>query len=541
MDRDKYVLGADFGSDSVRVLAFDTEAGTVAAKATCRYPRWAAGRFCAPEENRYRQHPLDYIESLEACIKEIAECIDPYHIAGISFDTTASTPVLTDRYGTPLSLTERFMNEPDAMFFLWKDHTSIKEAERINEVAHSWKTDYTRWCGGSYSCEWVWAKMLHALHSSPCLAEAAYSWVEHCDWIPGLLSGNTDPHTIARSKCAAGHKAMWNRLWGGLPERGFLHEVDPLLDIFDGHLYKETVTADRRAGTLCKEWAERLGLKEGISIGSGAIDCHFGAVGAGIAPGTLVKVIGTSTCDIAIASCDDIGDKTIKGICGQADGSVLPGYIGIEAGQAAFGDVYAWYSRLLSWGISNGSADVARETILSRLAEEAARLPLTDKDTVALDWFNGRRSPDADTTARAAICGIDMSTSPAHIYKALVEATAYGSRAINERLAAEGVKIEKTIAVGGISKKSPYVMQTISDILGTPISVLDSDEACALGACMYASVAAGIYQDITEAQKRICPGTGVEYLPDPERHAIYDRLYMKYMEIGRQQDIMQSI
>ncbi|MBQ6087407.1 MAG: ribulokinase [Bacteroidales bacterium] len=517
----KIVLGIDFGSDSVRCVAVDAVSGKEVSTATVEYPRWKAQLFSDAAEGRYRQHPLDYIESLEKCVRNtLAGAGDAARdVVGLAFDTTASTPVLTDRKGTPLALLDKYRDNPDAMFILWKDHTAIAEADRINEVAHSNCPDYTSFSGGTYSCEWVWAKMLHCLKSSPELKEDVWSWVEHGDWIAGLLTGNTDPGTMARSRCIAGHKAMWNAKWGGLPTEGFLHEVDPELDIFKGHLFRDTVTCDRKVGGLTREWAERLGLPEGIAVGVGAIDCHVGAVGAGITPGNLVKVMGTSTCDIAIATYEEVGDRLLKGICGQVDGSVVPGKIGFEAGQSAFGDIYAWFSRFTGKGIPE-------------LTAEAEKLPLTMDDPVSLDWMNGRRTPDADPRVKGLISGLTLGTTPGMVFKSLVEATAFGSRAINERFIQEGVPIEEIIAVGGISRKSPFVMQTMADVLGMPIKVLDSDNACALGAAMFASVAAGIHPDVETAQKHMTPGICALYEPDAARHGIYDRRYALYKALA---------
>ena len=535
--RTNYLLGVDFGSDSVRCLVVDAADGSELASAVVAYPRWADRLYCDPAHNRYRQHPLDSVESLEASVRQaLAACGRDVAdaVCGISFDTTASTPALTDAKGTPLALLPEFAEEPDAMFVLWKDHTALAEADEINDLARKWETDYTRYSGGTYSCEWVWAKMLHCLRRSPGLRAAAYSWVEHCDWISALLVGDTTPETIARSRCVAGHKAMWHASWGGLPAPEFLEAVDPLLGIFRGHLYSDTVTGDACVGRLCGEWAARLGLKPGIAVGVGAIDCHVGAVGAGIVPGTLVKVMGTSTCDIVVGTYDEVGDRTVRGICGQVDGSVLPGYIGFEAGQAAFGDLYAWFRRVMAWPLRQiaGSDPQLEERILGELTAEAERLPLTPDDPVALDWHNGRRTPDADPRVRGALDGLTLATSAPAIYKALVEATVFGSRAIDERMLEEGVPIDNILAIGGIARKSPFVMQTMADVIGVPIRVVASDQACALGAAMFAAVAAGLYGSVQEAQRAMCPGFSDEYLPDMERHAVYDRLYDRYLKLG---------
>ena len=533
MDNRKYVIGLDFGTDSVRALVVATDNGEEVASCVSLYKRWSEGKYCNPKLNQYRQHPLDYIESLtEAVNGALAQCDSSVGdgVVGLSFDCTASTPVLTDCEGTPLALLPEYAENPDAMFILWKDHTAIAESDKINEVAKRWHTDYTKYGGGNHSCEWVWAKMLHSLRVAPELREKAYSWMEHCDWISALLSGDTTPEKIIRSRCAAGHKAMWHAEWDGMPELAFWEEVDPLLKIFAGHLFTETYTSDTRAGNLCKEWAERLGLREGIAVGVGAIDCHVGAVGAGVRDNVLVKVMGTSTCDITTASYDVVGNRTVRGICGQVDGSVLPGRIGFEAGQAAFGDIYAWYKRVLGWSLKF-VADMPdlEDKILAELTRQAEQLPLTADDMIAVDWFNGRRSPDDDPLATGKLLNLTLATSAPEIFKALVEATAFGSRAINERLADEGLRIDTILAVGGISKKSRFVMQTMADVIGVPIRVVRSTQACALGSAMNAAVAAGVYDSVEAAQDAMSSGFDGEYIPNAERHEIYNVLYDRYL------------
>ena len=534
MDNRKYAIGIDFGTDSVRALVVATDNGEEVASCVSLYKRWNEGKYCNPKLNQYRQHPLDYIESLtEAVNGALAQCDSAVAdgVVGLSFDCTASTPVLTDCEGTPLALLPEFAENPDAMFILWKDHTAIAESDKINEVAKSWHTDYTKYGGGNHSCEWVWAKMLHSLRVAPELRKKAYSWMEHCDWISALLSGDTTPEKIIRSRCAAGHKAMWHAEWGGMPELAFFEEVDPLLDIFAGHLFTETYTSDTRAGNLCKEWAERLGLKEGIAVGVGAIDCHVGAVGAGVRDNVLVKVMGTSTCDITTAEYNVIGNRTVRGICGQVDGSVLPGRIGFEAGQAAFGDIYAWYKRLLGWSLKFvADAPDLEDKILAELTRQAEQLPLTAEDMIAVDWFNGRRSPDDDPLATGKLLNLTLATSAPEIFKALVEATAFGSRAINERLADESLRIDTILAVGGISKKSRFVMQTMADVIGVPIRVVRSTQACALGSAMNAAVAAGVHPSVEAAQDAMSSGFDGEYTPNAERQAIYNKLYARYRQ-----------
>lgn len=513
---DKYVLGLDFGSDSARAIVVNTSNGEELASSVSCYKRWKDKQFCSPEKNIYRHHPLDYLESLEECASEaIRKSGKASDIVAIAADTTASTPVLIDKDGAPLALKPGHATNPDAMFVLWKDHSSVEEAALINRACSANDTDYRKYLGGIYDCEWVWSKLMHCLSSSPELSDDAFSFVELCDWIPAILSGNTNPQDIARSRCAAGHKAMWNDEWGGLPPISFFTGISPNMECLKNGLYATTVPGGAAVGKLCREWADKLGLGTDVTIGMGGIDCHVGAVGAGIREGTMVKVIGTSTCDLCVARQMD---SHIKGICGEVDGSILPGHIGIEAGQSAFGDIFAWFSRFCGRGIAE-------------LTAEAEKLPLRSDSPVAQDWFNGRRSPDNDPTARASISGLSMSTTPAEFFKALVEGAAFGSRAIFERLTGSGVKVANIVATGGIAGKSPFVMQTLSDVIGVKISVLESAQTCALGSAMLAAVAAGVHSCVEEAQDAMKPGICAEYQPSAEKKSIYDGLYLKYKSL----------
>ena len=357
MSNDSYVIGVDFGTDSVRSLIVNAETGQEIASEVYDFSRYREGKYCVPEKNQFRHHPTDYIKGLEktisACLENAPERVRE-NIKGISVDTTGSTPGPINEEGTLLALLPEFQDNPNAMFILWKDHMAVKEAAEINKVAKTWGgTDFTKYVGGVYSAEWFWAKILHTLRADRKVRDATYSWIELCDWIPVVLTGNKKPLTIKRSRCAAGHKAMWHESWGGLPDEEFLIAIDPLLKGLKGRLYKETYTSDVKVGTLSAEWAKRLGLKEDVVIGVGAFDAHMGAIGAWIKPYTLVKIIGTSTCDVLLAPKQELGDKLVKGICGQVDGSVIPGMIGLEAGQSGFGDIYAWFGSLLCRPVQN--------------------------------------------------------------------------------------------------------------------------------------------------------------------------------------------
>lgn len=532
-----YVIGIDYGTDSCRALVVDAATGREAAQAVCPYPRWKQGLYCDARRQRYRQHPLDYLEALEGAVRRAVAAIPgdmPGTIRALAFDTTGSTPVLTDARGLPLALDPRFAEEPDAMFMLWKDHTAVSEAAEINAAAKRAATDYTRYSGGIYSAEWVWAKALHVLRTNPAVAGAAYAWIEHCDWMSALLTGNTRPEEVLRGRCAAGHKGLWHEAWGGWPPASFFDGLHPGLGRFAERMSPQTHTAERVAGGLAREWASRLGLPEGIPVAVGAIDAHLGAVGAGIREGVLTRILGTSTCDIVVCPAERLGTKAVSGICGQVDGSVLPGLVGLEAGQSAFGDVYAWLRDLVMWSVRELLPEHAgaEDAVITRLSEEAARIDPADSPVVALDWFNGRRTPDANQLLAGAITGLTLGVQAPMIFRALVEATACGSRAIVERFASEGVEIRSILAVGGIAVKSPFVMQTLSDVLGMPIRVIRFDQACALGAAMCAAVAAGIYPSVEEAQTSMAVGEHVDYLPDPARCAFYDKQYERYTALG---------
>ncbi|WP_313380912.1 ribulokinase [Proteiniphilum saccharofermentans] len=538
MDMEKLVIGIDYGTDSCRAVALDAVSGKELATAISGYVRWKKGLYCDPSANRYRQHPQDYIDSLVEVIHDLLAQLssdEMKNIVALGIDTTGSTPCLTDRDGTPLALLPEYADDPDAMFILWKDHTSIREADEINALARKWETDFTSRSGGIYSSEWFWAKALHVLRANKKIREKACSIIEHCDWMPALLTGNLRPEQVKRSRCAAGHKGMWAEEWGGYPSQEFLSALDPLFGGFAARLENKTYTSDISAGKLTEEWAERLGLPQNVEVAVGIIDAHAGAIGAGITAHTMVKIIGTSTCDIMVTPKEDIADKLIPGISGQVDGSVIPGLIGLEAGQSAFGDVYAWWKEILSWSLNllpNEQVAEATAWILQKLTEEAEKLPVTESDPVATDWLNGRRTPFADLTLKGGIAGITLATTPAHIFKSLVEATAFGSRAIMEHLEKEGVQVNEVIGVGGISLKSPYVIQTLSDIMGVPIKVAATQQAGALGVAMCAAVAAGVFPTMERAQESLGQGYKTEYVPRAENRDAYSALYKKYRQLN---------
>jgi len=546
------VVGIDFGTDSVRSVVVEAATGRLLGAAVKPYPRWREGRYCDPVEKRFRQHPLDHLESMEAAVNEAlgeAGAAVPARVRGIAVDTTGSTPALADRAGTPLALTARFADNPNAMFVLWKDHTAVAEAERLNEVARARRggaADYTKYVGGIYSSEWFWAKAAHLLDTDPAVAGAAVTIVEHCDWIPAVLTGTTDLSALKRSRCAAGHKALWHAEWGGYPPDEFFDALNPRLPALKRTLGTQTFTSDTPAGTLAPAWAAKWGMSPDTIVAVGAFDAHMGAVGGGIGRHRLLKVMGTSTCDIVVGPRASGPEALVAGICGQVDGSVIPGMIGYEAGQSAFGDVYAWFKALLSWPVETilpaltGVSDELKRTLASEidarlipaLEREAAALRFDDTSVLALDWLNGRRTPDANQRLTGAVTGLALGTDAPRIYRGLVEATAFGSRAIVERFRAQGIRIDDAIAVGGVAHKSAFVTQTVADVLNMEVTVAAGDQPVALGAAMFAATAAGIHARIEDAQRAMSSGVERVHRPDPERARRYDHLYQRYVALG---------
>ncbi|PWS28832.1 ribulokinase [Pedobacter yonginense] len=551
MSTANYVIGVDYGTDSVRSVLVDTANGQEISSSVFLYPRWQKGLYCIPSQNQFRQHPLDYIEGLEHTIKDCIAKAGGQSIAhlvkGISVDTTGSSPVAVDASGRPLALTPGFEENPNAMFVLWKDHTSVKEAAEINEHATKFKTNYLKYVGGIYSSEWFWAKLLHVLREDQSVKNQVSSWVEHCDWIPFLLCGETDIAKMKRSRCAAGHKALWAEEFDGLPPEDFFSSLDPNLTGFRSKLFTETYTSDVAAGKLSAEWAAKLGLTTDVLIGVGAFDAHMGAVGGQIEPYYLSKVMGTSTCDILVAPNQAMEGKLVSGICGQVNGSVIPGMAGLEAGQSAFGDVYAWFKNLISWPLNHllTESDLISETtaialkaeleskIIANLSKQAEALGDGDYAELAIDWLNGRRTPDANQELKGAITGLGLGTDAPRFFRALAAATCFGAKSIVDRFEDQGVPVKGIIGIGGVAKKSPYIMQMMSNVLEMPIKIHRFEHTCALGAAMFAAVVAGIYPNVEMAMAAMGTGFEKEYQPNIKKQKMYRMHYQQYLGLGR--------
>ena len=530
----RYALGLDYGTNSCRSIVLDLSDGREVAASVFDYPSGEAGILLDPKDpNCARQNPQDYVDGF-ACITEAIDRareadpgFDPQNIIGIGVDTTGSTPIPVSAEGTPLGMLPEFRDDLNAMAWLWKDHTGHAEAQRITEFAAETRPQFLAKCGGTYSSEWLWSKALHCANVAPGIFAAAHSFVECCDWIPAVLAGDTSPENIIRSVCAAGHKAMYCEEWSGLPDAEFLAAVDPTLGELRGRMYDRAVPSDHPAGRLSEEWAEKLGLRPGIAIAVGAFDAHMGAVGAGIGEGTLVKILGTSTCDMMVMpSAADLAD--IPGVCGIVDGSILPGFYGIEAGQSAVGDIFLWFVNHLVPDEYGATQDEK----FRNLGKAAAKQKPGEHGLLALDWNNGNRTILVDPRLTGLLIGQTLHTEAHEVYRALIEATAFGALTIIKRIEEYGVPVKEIVNCGGLATKNTLLMQIYADVTGRPMKVSRSEQTCALGAALFGAVAAGEdaggFADAPSAQKVLCGVRDEVYEPDPAARRVYDEMYVLY-------------
>ncbi|MDR0902065.1 MAG: ribulokinase [Opitutaceae bacterium] len=518
-------IGFDFGTNSARALVVDCADGREIGTAVVDYPSGRQGVLLDPADHQLaRQNPADYLFALEQAGKKAlgaARASTPgfsaAQVAGVGMDGTGSSPLPVDARNLPLALDARFAKNPGAQCWLWKDHTSIPEAEAITKTARQFRPRYLEKIGGVYSSEWFWAKIWRCLKTDAAVFDAAWSWVELSDYIPSVLAGVADPLKIARGVCMAGHKAMYDADWGGLPDKEFLAMLDPRLADLRDRLYSEARDASAPAGSLCAEWAEKLGLPAGIPVAIGEMDVHYGAIGCGVSEGALVKVIGTSTCDCAVVSAEK-NTPAIPGICGIVKGAILPGFLGVEAGQSAVGDIFKWFVE----GVLGDAS------LHAKLTAEAAALKPGQSGLLALDWNNGNRNVLGDQLLTGLLLGQTLYTTPAEIYRALIEATAFGARVILERLRGHGVPVERIICSGGIAEKNALLMQIYADVTGCEIRVSRSAQSCALGAAIGAAVVAGVFQNFPSAQAAMTGLKAVAYRPIPENQAVYEQLFARY-------------
>ena len=526
----RYTIGLDYGTNSVRALVVDVADGREVAGAVWNYEQGDAGVILSRDPNLARQHPADYLKGAEvsmrvalalACKK--VRGFRPEQVVGIGVDTTGSTPLPVDERGQPLALSRRFAKNPSAMAWLWKDHTGVAEAEEITALAAKMRPQYLAKCGGVYSSEWFWSKILHCQRTAPEVFEAAAWWIELADYMPAELTGTQGRGRFSAGICAAGHKAMYDESWGGYPDAAFLGRLSPKLAPLRASLCAKARDVSAQAGRLTANWAERTGLRAGLPVAVGAFDAHLGAVGAGVAPGSLVKIIGTSTCDIAVWPLKKkLPD--IPGLCGIVPGSVLPGCYGLEAGQSAVGDIFNWFVNY----IQPGGAKAGSHEALTR---EAARLRAGESGLLALDWNNGNRTVLVDQRLTGLLLGQTLYTAPAEIYRALIEATAFGALTIINRFEEYGVRVARVVNCGGIAEKNPLVMQIYADVTGRPMLVSRSAQTCALGAAIAAAVVAGAHRDFTSAIGAMTGSPKRVFRPDPGAHQVYRRLFELYSQV----------
>ncbi len=523
-----FSLGVDFGTNSVRALIVRCSDGAEYGSRVVDYPSGAQGVLLDPKDGLLaRQHPGDYLFGLEQSVRgALAEAgrkpdFDPAKVIGIGVDSTGSSPIPVDDKNLALASSARWRSDLNAQCWLWKDHTAWREAAKITELSARLRPQYIAKCGGIYSSEWFWAKLWHCLNVAPETFDAAFSWVELADWIPSVLAGVADPRLVKRGVCAAGHKALYSDEWGGLPDKEFLTALDPRLADLRDRLYERAYDATEPAGSLSSDWATKLGLRAGIPIAIGEFDVHYGAIGCGVREGTLVKVIGTSTCDCAVVSASKpVAD--IPGICGIVKGAILPDFFGIEAGQSAVGDIFKWWVE----GVLGGDAALHAE-----LSAEAAKQRPGQAGLLALDWNNGNRTILVDQRLTGLLLGQDLYTTRADIYRALIEATAFGARAIIERLKEYGVRIDQVVCTGGIAEKNPLLMQIYADVTGCVMEVAGSSQTCALGSAIAAAVLAGAHPDFASAETAMTSLKPESYKPIAEHRAVYDQLYAVYREL----------
>lgn len=526
-----YSLGLDFGTNSVRALILDVTDGEEIASEVAAYPGGEKG-ILLDETNPHlaRQHPGDYLTSMERAVcavlkSAVAHGVEPSGIKGIGVDATGSTPLPVDEHLMPLGMKPGFKNNLNAQAWLWKDHTAAEEAQEITALAAEQRPEYLKKCGGAYSSEWFFSKIFHCLRTDPQVFQEAYSWIELSDFIPALLSGIKNTDQAKRNVCAAGHKAMYNEKWGGLPDKEFLGKLSLELADLRNRLYQKAETGDRLAGYLSNEWAEKLGLVAGTPVAVGLLDAHSGAVGSGVGEGILVKIMGTSTCDIMVyPGAGSLPD--IPGVAGIVNGSVLPGYIGIEAGQSAVGDIFNWFvSRVLN----------RDEPAHQALSEKAAQLKAGESGLLALDWNNGNRNILADAKLTGLLVGQTLHTTDYEIYRALIEATAFGARRIIEQMGKYGLKIDKVITCGGIAEKNPLVMQIYADILHRPMEIAANPQATALGAAIFGAVAARENKAevgaVEKIQQRVCRVKDKIFYPEENESRVYQKLYNLYTQL----------
>lgn len=528
--RPRYALGVDFGTESGRAAVFDLAHGHLVSSAIHPYSNGVideglpdSGQKLGPDWAL--QDPDDYLAVLRDAGRRAVEDsgVDPMDIIGVGIDFTACTMLPTTADGTPLCTLPQWRDEPNAWVKLWKHHAAQPYADQINAAAAISRPDLLARHGGRYSSEWFWSKVLQTVTEAPDVHAAAERYIEACDWVVWQLTG-----VERRAACVAGYKAFWD------PEEGFpdefLASLHPeLAGVVDSRMQRDLRPLGERAGGLTEEWAAALGLAPDTAVAIATLDAHTSVPATGVTePGRMVMIMGTSICHLVI------GDerREVEGMCGVIQGGITPGTWGFEAGQSCVGDHFAWFVENQAPADDVAEASARGVSVNQVLEERAARIGPGESGLLALDWWNGNRSVLVDAVLTGLILGMTLSTKPEEMYRALMEATAYGTRTIIEAFERQGVPVTQVVACGGLPDESPLLMQIFSDVTGREIWVAQSGQTPALGAAMHAAVAAGSerggFRSIEEAAERMGHLRDVPYRPDPERSAIYDRLYSEY-------------
>ena len=528
MSEARSTVGVDFGTESARAVLVEVSTGRELASAVHRYAsgvidqRLPEGNTTLPPDWAL-QDPDDYLEAMGATVRAVlAESqVDPSSVIGIGIDFTACTmlPVLAD--GTPLSRQPELRGNPHAWVKLWKHHAAQPEADLINQTAEARGEPWLDRYGRRTSSEWFYAKALQILDEAPEVYRAADRLIEAADWVIWQLTG-----VETRNSCTAGYKALWSKQ-DGFPDREFFAALAPgFADVVDEKMSRQIASPGQRAGVISPAAAQLTGLAPGTPVAVANVDAHVSVPAATVVePGRLVAVMGTSTCHLALSDVD----RVVPGFCGVVEDGVIPGMFGYEAGQAAVGDMFAWFTDLLDAG-----GDSSEATHRS-LEQEAASLAPGESGLVALDWWNGNRSILVDADLTGVIMGLTLASGHGEIYRALLEATVFGTRIIIDSLEAAGIPVEEVVACGGLPFQNRLLMQLTADITARPVRVAESRQAPALGAAMFAAVAAGSalggYETIVEASAAMARLGDDEYIPDEASRPVYDDLYGIYRDL----------
>jgi len=546
---EKYVIGVDFGTESGRAVLVKVSDGQEVASHVHQYAdgvidQQLPGCNVRLEPDWALQNPADYVETLRQAVPSVLRQagVSPNDVIGIATDFTACTMMPTDAEGTPLCLKEELRCQPHAWVKLWKHHAAQPEADRINRIARERGESFLDRYGGKISSEWFFSKALQILDEAPEIYDAADRLIEAADWIVMQLTG-----VEARNSCTAGYKAIWSKS-EGFPGEDYFAALDPRLrKVVDEKMSRHILALGGCAGTITRQAAELTGLREGTAVAVGNVDAHVSVPAAKVVePGRMVMIMGTSTCHMLCGT----ELRTVEGMCGVVEDGILPGYFGYEAGQSCVGDHFAWFVENC---LPEEHALEARRQGLNPhqyLEQKAAQVRPGESGLLALDWWNGNRSVLVDADLTGLLIGQTLATKPEDIYRALIEATAYGTRVIIESFEKSGVPVNDIVACGGLPNRNRLLMQIYADVLSREIRIAASEQAGALGSAMHAAVAAGKerggYDSIQDAAAKMAHLRDEVYRPDREAVAVYDQLFAEYLRLhdyfGRgQNDVMKRL